>query len=576
MTIYSKCFAPILNIVLNIAIMAYIKRTPFSLSLLVLLFVGIGCTTVKYYPSNFVESLKHPTKFPDIFDFSVQNIEDVVEKNPLLEGEDVKITDVGENRNSSMHVLQLRENTEYSSHYHKRHDEVIYVKKGNAIAILDGTRYMVKSGSILQIPSKTVHKFVNTGDEAFMAISIFSPPFDGRDQKFTQKEKKTDRGAKEEKRLAGVTAKKIKEEVEVSSEEGTEKEIIEETEKVATAEEGMKEKAALPLSDVRDFQTKKEGTASYDYLTLKERGKKKAKNAESVEPPEVDIVSLHEKLTRLLKLKEEGIISADEYEKKKDALIMGGEKYTFAEPENLPKRDLPQKDAALLKKVDEYAQLPEDTYRLPNAPLDKHTDIEETYYKEEPYTQPGGEQRQGGEGYEGTSAIETLPTDHKLRLLHEMLSEGLISAEDFEIKKRELVLKTEEKTFPIPPPPGADREEKLSALKELYKEGLITEEDYRHKYNELSVKEESGSFAFDENPYNEKVSELEGLYNDRLITEEDYRFKYKEITGRDVFTSDIIDKDVNNEKLSELRELMEQGIITKEDYEAKKAQLTSN
>ncbi|WP_169703525.1 hypothetical protein [Candidatus Kuenenia stuttgartiensis] len=183
-----------------------------------------------------------------------------------------------------------------------------------------------------------------------MAISIFSPPFDGRDQNLHKKRKRQTGGAKEEKRLAGVTAKKIKEEVEVSSEEGTEKEIIEETEKVATAEEGMKEKAALPLSDVRDFQTKKEGTASYDYLTLKERGKKKAKNAESVEPPEVDIVSLHEKLTRLLKLKEEGIISADEYEKKKDALIMGGEKYTFAEPENLPKRDLPQKRRCALKK----------------------------------------------------------------------------------------------------------------------------------------------------------------------------------------------------------------------------------
>ncbi|MCR4291407.1 MAG: cupin domain-containing protein, partial [Candidatus Kuenenia sp.] len=300
--------------------MAYIKRKAFSLSLLFLLFVGIGCTTVKYYPSNFVESLKHPTKFPDIFDFSVQNIEDIVEKNPLQEGEDVKITDVGENRNSSMHVFQLRENTEFSSHYHKRHDEVIYVKKGNAIAILDGTRYLVKPGSILQIPSKTVHKFVNTGDEAFMAISLFSPPFDGRDQKFIQKEKRTDRGVKEEKRLAGVTAKKIKEEVEGSSEEGTEEEIIEETETVATAEESMKEKAALPLSDDRDFQTKKEVTASDDYLTLKERGKKQVKKSGSVESREVDIVSLHEKLTHLLKLKEEGIISADEYEKKKDAL----------------------------------------------------------------------------------------------------------------------------------------------------------------------------------------------------------------------------------------------------------------
>ena len=89
----------------------------------------ISCTTVKYYPANFVESLKHPTKFPDVFSSTVQNIEDVAAKNPLGENEEIKITNVGENKNSSMHLVQIRENGELRPHYHKQHDEVIYVKR---------------------------------------------------------------------------------------------------------------------------------------------------------------------------------------------------------------------------------------------------------------------------------------------------------------------------------------------------------------------------------------------------------------------------------------------------------------
>ena len=135
----------------------------------------VGCSTANYYPPNFVESLKHPTKFPEVFTFNVQNIEEVVEKNPLGENEEVKITDVGENKNSSMHLIQVRANGEIHPHYHKRHDEVIYVKKGSGIATLDDTRYVIKPGSMLQVPLKTVHRFLNTGNETFVAVSIFSP-----------------------------------------------------------------------------------------------------------------------------------------------------------------------------------------------------------------------------------------------------------------------------------------------------------------------------------------------------------------------------------------------------------------
>src|SRR3989337_3890932 len=176
----------------------------------------IGCTTVRYYPTNFVESLKHPTKLPEVYSSTVKNIEEVAEKNPLGEGEEVKITDVGENKNSSMHLVQVRENGELRPHYHKRHDEVVYVKKGSGIAPLDGTRDMVKPGSILQVPAKTVHKFLNTGGEPFVAVSIISPPFDGRDEKRIKEKRKAGRIKKEEKRLAMKKTEKVTEEKDTS------------------------------------------------------------------------------------------------------------------------------------------------------------------------------------------------------------------------------------------------------------------------------------------------------------------------------------------------------------------------
>src|SRR3989338_4657038 len=250
-------------------------------SSLILLFL-IGCTTIKYYPVNFVESLKHPTKFPDVYSSNVQNIEEVANKNPLGEDEDIKITDVGENKTSSMHLIQVRENCEMYLHYHKRHDEVIYVKKGSGIATLDGTRYIVKPGSILQVPSKTVHKLLNTGNEVFVAVSVITPQYDGR----------------EERRLAGKGSEGSKEGNASSANKAAEK-IIEETDDTNT--------------DITN-----------DKLRTKDSSKPKKTKTDFVsEEQPVNIEELHDKLTKLTQLKEEGAISEDEYEEKKDALVKG-------------------------------------------------------------------------------------------------------------------------------------------------------------------------------------------------------------------------------------------------------------
>ncbi len=487
----------------------------FWLSLPLLAQVLIGCTTVRYYPVNFVESLQHPTKFPEVFSSNVQNIEDLAEKNPLGADEDVKITDVGENKNSSMHLVQIRENGELRPHYHKRHDEVIYVKKGSGIATLDGTRYLVKPGSILQIPGKTVHKFLNTGGEPFVAVSIFSPPFDGRDEKTIKEKKKAGRGVKGEKRLASKKPEKVSERKQASAVEGLSDEEIG---KSAIRSEKVAEKK---LNNYVQGEGKSDAVKSS--LPHKKvspgGGSKKSTGALTDREPAINIEEMHKKLARLLELKEEGTISAEEYEEKKDALVEGQDIGDLPELKSPAKKRIPIEDEPVV------------TWTEKHVPINK---------------QISGKNR-------GTMVSAPGLSDEKESTIHE------IDSEDEE----------------------SSSEDKLKVLEEMRQEDLITEEDYESKKRELLGfdEEETASVPSENIIEDERIGELKELYDQGLITEEDYEYKLKELTNVQAhrLSPDIsLGKGVEDDKLSELNELREQGLISEEDFEFKKAQLLGN
>jgi len=550
-------------------------KTLFLYILFLSILTGIGCTTVRYYPVNFVESLKHPTKFPEIFDFAVENIEEMAEKNPLGDDEYVKIKDVGENRNSSMHLIQVRRDAEILSHYHKHHDEILYVKKGRGIAILDGTRYMVKAGSILQVPSKTVHKFLNTGDETFMALSIFSPPFDGRDKKILEEEKKVDRGARREKRLAGKKPKKNKDKEKENVVSDKEKQASNEA-IIATPEtlETSEEENASKINHERITDTIEEQEP------LHTRKQKASKKEIKPEKPPANIMELHEKLTKLLQLKESGTISASEYEKLKDKLILGKDIGELPEPTKYAQKEELPFDEDALNAVEEYSNKTEENASDSTFYTDRYSPGTQDNDSQQ-YTYPDNdthdnkyytyEETEKEETAEIAPKTETYSREQKLQMLEEMRLEGLISKKDYEQKKFELT-GTIEDDAGFPSQRNVSENEKLKELEELYNEGLITEEDYALKYKELT-KQQNSAMTRDNNRFhkNEKVEELKELYHKGLITEENYHLKYKELTGQSISQNRY-----ENERLSELQRLLEEGKITKEDYEFKKALLSGD
>ena len=549
----------------------------------------VGCSTANYYPPNFVESLKHPTKFPEVFTFNVQNIEEVIEKNPLGENEEVKITDFGENKNSSMHLIQDRANGEIQPHYHKRHDKVIYVKKGTGIATLDDTRYVVKPGSMLQVPLKTVFKFLNTGNETFVAVSVFSPPFDGKDIKKIKVKKKRERAAIEEKRL--VAKKTEPNEIEGDTYTANE---YRPTKTHKLPPKPPKERriesaqAPEPLPDDFSVAVVPPSPPIPQKKVASSEGKKKPKKEPAKGGSSVDIKDLHENLTKLVALKEEGSITAEEYEQKKDLLVKGGDIGVLPEPRSFRKK------RQLVLEEDDADTLVPQLEGIKQRPAKAKSNARDTLANVTPAPR------------KKALVAPEVPQEDKLQTLDEMLQEGVITNEDY-ISKRNALVGAQEKTIREPPveakviakektpatPAAAGNilpaDDKVKDLRELYHDGLITEEDYRHKLSELlsaktppplpehpSKEREPVIPANKTSLSDEKIRDLEELYGEGLVSEEDYQHKLSELLSTQTprpSSKNTPQKGIDSSKLLELEEMLDEGIISEEDYDFKKAQL---
>ncbi len=120
----------------------------FIFFLSVVFLVVSGCKGMKK-PSEFVESLRNPTSFPERILPEIKNIDEIVNENTLAEDENIMIIPVDKDKSSSIYLFQIRENAEIDSHYHKFHDVIMYINKGSGILVLEDSRHSVKEGIIL-------------------------------------------------------------------------------------------------------------------------------------------------------------------------------------------------------------------------------------------------------------------------------------------------------------------------------------------------------------------------------------------------------------------------------------------
>jgi len=159
------------------------------LTYLTFFFLLCGCGRNILDPA-IVDELKHPTKFPDIYVPTVLEMDKLMAEYPMAEVEKLKAVPVADTKYSTVQMMVVRQGIEIPTHYHKDHDEMIHVKKGQGIVILDGTRYHVKEGSVILIPRRVRHKFINTGEGPAVAFSVFFPPYTGGDIKFIKEKRR--------------------------------------------------------------------------------------------------------------------------------------------------------------------------------------------------------------------------------------------------------------------------------------------------------------------------------------------------------------------------------------------------
>ncbi|HWP30269.1 MAG TPA: cupin domain-containing protein [Fimbriimonadales bacterium] len=113
------------------------------------------------------------------FEPKLMSVDSILEHIKPQENSPVRIFTQGEH--CTVNVIQAK--SQIKSHYHAKHEEVVYVVSGTGTMRLGNRTYTVKSGDLMYIPKNTVHGFTLQSQEC-VVVSVFSPTFDGKDRIF--------------------------------------------------------------------------------------------------------------------------------------------------------------------------------------------------------------------------------------------------------------------------------------------------------------------------------------------------------------------------------------------------------
>lgn len=110
---------------------------------------------------------------------SERDLDSLLAANPLAASENFKAVTLGQTREVSHHVAQIRDRE--TPHMHKDHDVTVVMLRGQGYLMWEKERVDLVAGDVLFIPRGAVHYFINTHGEPAVALAIYSPAFDGKD-----------------------------------------------------------------------------------------------------------------------------------------------------------------------------------------------------------------------------------------------------------------------------------------------------------------------------------------------------------------------------------------------------------
>ncbi len=118
--------------------------------------------------------------------FTLVNLTKLSEDNPIDLMKGINISQVVSGRNASANLIQASPGAVIRNHYHEYRDEITYVIKGQVILTVSGKNYTSKAGDLMYIPAMTLHRIAMVGNETVLAVSTFTPPFDGKDRIYVE------------------------------------------------------------------------------------------------------------------------------------------------------------------------------------------------------------------------------------------------------------------------------------------------------------------------------------------------------------------------------------------------------
>ena len=113
-------------------------------------------------------------------DPSVLNIDSLLSTNLLGDTQELRTDKVEGDSLSSVYLTQVR--GEMKAHSHLHHKETVYLVRGAGRLTLGDKKYKIGAGEVITIPTGTPHSFYSMGKIPAVAISVFSPGFDGKDR----------------------------------------------------------------------------------------------------------------------------------------------------------------------------------------------------------------------------------------------------------------------------------------------------------------------------------------------------------------------------------------------------------
>jgi quercetin dioxygenase-like cupin family protein len=113
-------------------------------------------------------------------------VDEILAKNPMKADENMQMIKVAQTDDINVLIIRLLKGGEVKPHYHKTHEETVYVIKGSGQMLVNDKWVDLKAGMIHFNPRNAVHATKNTAEEPLVAVSIFTPSMKEPDRHFVK------------------------------------------------------------------------------------------------------------------------------------------------------------------------------------------------------------------------------------------------------------------------------------------------------------------------------------------------------------------------------------------------------